>query len=85
MSLHVEYEVFKNIIDTKRLLFYRFSRITTIRIIDKAIQYYTEEKIEEIKMVAQKELNNKTKLWNRKLQKQIYVCNKNDFCKETQI
>lgn len=83
----VEYEVFKNIIDTKKDYYFTdLAELQQLGIIDKAIQYYTEEKIEEIKMVAQKELNNQTKIMEtEKLQADLVLAQQTISAKETQI
>ena len=83
----VEYEVFKNIIDTKKDYYFTdLAELQQLGIIDKAIQYYTEEKIEEIKMVAQKELNTKTKIMEiEKLQADLVLAQQTISAKETQI
>lgn len=58
----VEYEVFKNIIDTKKDYYFTdLAELQQLGIIDKQLHYLTYEKVEEIKFVAQKEFQNKTK------------------------
>jgi hypothetical protein len=84
----VEYEVFKNIIDTKKDYYFTdLNELQQLGIIDKEAPYLTEGKFEEIKMVAKKELNNqkKTIMEIEKLQADLALANQAISAKETQI
>jgi ATP-dependent Clp protease protease subunit len=84
----VEYEVFKNIIDTKKDYYFTdLIELQQLGIIDKEVLYLTAEKVEEIKMVAQKELNiQKTKIMEiEKLQADLLLAHQKQSVMETQI
>jgi len=83
----VEYEVFKNIIDTKKDYYFTdLQELQQLGIIDKQVLYLTDDKVEEIKMVAKKEINTqKTIMEIEKLQADLVLANQTISAKETQI
>jgi ATP-dependent protease ClpP protease subunit len=83
----VDYEVFKNIIDTKKDYYFTdLDELKQLGIIDKSVFYYTEDKIESIKIAAKKEVNTKTKIMElEKMQADLLVAKETISAKQTQI
>jgi ATP-dependent protease ClpP protease subunit len=83
----VDYEVFKNIIDTKKDYYFTdYEELKQLGIIDKSVSYYTADKIESIKIAAKKELNIKSKIMElEKMQAELSVAKEQISAKKTQI
>ena len=83
----VAYEVFKEIIDTKKDYYFTdLSELKELGIIDKSMNYLSEYKIEEIKLVALKEFNQTTKkMETEKLQAELMLAQKTITEQETKI